>query len=156
MLTAVYPGSFDPITNGHLDIIERSAKLFDQLVVAVIRNPNKQSRFSMADRQQMLSEAVGHLPNVRVDAFEGLLVNYVHSLQARIVIRGLRAISDFDIEFQMAATNRSLAADIESMFMMTDTRYAFLSSSLVRELAKLGGDISHMVPVPVLKYFAPR
>ena len=153
MLNAVYPGSFDPITNGHLDIIERSAKLFDQLIVAVIRNPNKQSRFSMAERQQMLSQTLGQLPNVRVDAFEGLLVNYVREQGARVVVRGLRAISDFDIEFQMAATNRSLASDIESMFMMTDTRYAFLSSSLVRELAKLGGDISHMVPAPVLQYF---
>ena len=153
MLNAVYPGSFDPITNGHLDVIERSAKLFDHVTVAVIRNPNKNSRFSMEDRRAMISASVKHLANVSVDMFEGLLVAYVKSLGAKAVIRGIRAISDFDVEFQMATTNRSLDADVETVFMMTDTRYAYLSSSLVRELKALGGDISQMVPPPVLKYF---
>ena len=153
MLKAVYPGSFDPITMGHLDVIERSSKLFDQVTVAVIRNHNKNSQFSMEQRREMIAASVKHLPNVSVDMFEGLLVNYVTSVSARVVIRGIRAISDFDVEFQMATTNRSLNSNVETVFMMTDTRYAYLSSSLVRELKALGGDISKMVPAAVLSYF---
>ena len=152
MIKAVYAGSFDPITNGHLDVIERSCRVFDEVVVAVIRNPNKTSRFSMEQRHDMIKESVGHISNVSVAMFEGLLVNYVRSIDAKVVIRGIRAISDFDIEFQMATTNRSLDPHLETVFMMTDTRYAYLSSSLVRELRALGGDITQMVPAAVLKY----
>ncbi len=154
MTKAVCPGSFDPVTNGHLDVIERAARMFDEVTVAVLRNPSKSSRFTLEERKDMIARSVAHLPNVRVDVFDGLLVKYAQQIGAQVVVRGLRAISDFDIEFQMAATNRKLNSEIETVFMMTDTRYAFLSSSLVRELAAFGGDITKMVPEPVLKYFS--
>jgi len=151
MKTAVYPGSFDPITNGHLDVIERAAKLFDKVIVAVIRNPEKKPHFSFKERMEMLKHSVPHCKNVEVESFDGLLVDYVRGRKACAVVRGLRAVSDFDYEFQMALTNRRMAPEIETVFLMTDYRYSYLSSSFVKQIADLGGDIRGLVPVPVAK-----
>lgn len=149
MKIAVYPGSFDPITNGHLDVIERASRLFDRVIVALIKNPDKTPQFSLKDRMAMLAASVPHCDNVEVDNFEGLLVEYVASKKACAVVRGLRAVSDFDYEFQMALTNRRLAPDIETVFLMTDYRYSYLSSSVVKQIAGLGGDVSGLVPAAV-------
>lgn len=149
MKTAVYPGSFDPITNGHLDVIERAARLFDRVIVAVIKNPEKTPLFSFKDRMSMLKASVPHCDNVEVDNFDGLLVEYVRRKKACAVVRGLRAVSDFDYEFQMALTNRRMAPEIETVFLMTDYRYSYLSSSFVRQIAGLGGDVSGLVPSAV-------
>lgn len=149
MKIAVYPGSFDPVTSGHLDIIERAAKLFDQVIVAVIHNPEKKPTFSFADRVGMLKSSVAALPNVSIDSFDGLLVDYLNKKKARAIIRGLRAVSDFDYEFQMALTNRRLAPDIETVFLMTDYRYSYLSSSIVKQIARLGGEVVGLVPPAV-------
>jgi len=155
MKTAVYPGSFDPITNGHLDIIERMAKLFNQVIVAVIRNPEKTPHFSLEDRIEMLKLSVKDFKNIRVDSFDGLLVEYVRKQKAQAIVRGLRAVSDFDYEFQMALTNRRMAPEIETIFLMTDYRYSYLSSSFVKQIANLGGDVSGLVPAPVVKRLKP-
>ncbi|MBU0629347.1 MAG: pantetheine-phosphate adenylyltransferase [Candidatus Margulisbacteria bacterium] len=149
MKIAVYPGSFDPITNGHLDIIERAASLFDKVIVAIIRNPEKKAAFSLPDRLQMLRSSSFHCDNVEIDSFDGLLVDFVRQKKARAVVRGLRAVSDFDYEFQMALTNRQMAPEIETVFLMTDYRYSYLSSSFVKQIARLGGDIANLVPAPV-------
>jgi pantetheine-phosphate adenylyltransferase len=146
MIKAVYPGSFDPVTNGHLDIIERSSAIFDHLVVAVVRNSVKSPMFSIEERVDLLRSVTAHLPNVSVDHFEGLLVTYMHLVNANVVIKGLRAISDFEYEFQMALMNRKLDREIETLFMMTNNRYSYLSSSLVKEVARLGGPITGLVP----------
>ncbi len=146
MRTAVYPGSFDPVTNGHLDVIERAARLFERVVVAVIRNPEKKPHFSFKQRMEMLKKTVPHLKNVAVDSFDGLLVDYMRQKKARAIVRGLRAVSDFDYEFQMALTNRKMAPEIETVFLMTDYRYSYLSSSFVKQIAALGGDVSGLVP----------
>lgn len=146
MKKAVYPGSFDPVTNGHLDVIERAAKVCDHLVVSVVRNMEKQPLFSVEERMELLRTATAHLPNVSVDHFEGLLVSYMQHVDAHVVIKGLRAISDFEYEFQMALMNRKLNGDVETLFMMTHNRYSYLSSSLVKEVARLGGDIGDLVP----------
>jgi len=149
MKKAVYPGSFDPITNGHLDIIERAAKLFGEVIVAVIHNPEKRPFFSFKERAAMIKQALPHCPNVTVDSFDGLLVDYVRRQKAGAIVRGLRAVSDFDYEFQMALTNRRMAPEIETVFLMTDYRYSYLSSSFVKQIAHRGGDISGLVPPPV-------
>ncbi len=149
MRTAIYPGSFDPITNGHLDVIKRAANLFDRVIVAVIRNPEKTHNFPLADRLAMLKKAVAPLKNVAIDSFEGLLADYARRKKASAIIRGLRAVSDFDYEFQMALTNRRMAPKIETIFFMTDYKYSYLSSSFVRQIAALGGDVSGMVPAAV-------
>lgn len=149
MRTAVYPGSFDPVTSGHLDVIERAARLFEKVIVAVIRNPEKKPRFTFKERMEMLKRTIPHLKNVSVDSFDGLLVDYVHKKKARAIVRGLRAVSDFDYEFQMALTNRRMAPEVETVFLMTDYRYSYLSSSFVKQIAGLGGDVSGMVPPAV-------
>ena len=151
MNIAVYPGSFDPVTNGHIDIIERAANLFDQVIVSVIKNPDKKSKFSLLQREKMIEKSVPHLDNVKVESFEGLLVDYAKKKKARVIVRGLRAVSDFDYEFQMALTNRKMAPDIETLFFMTDYKYSYLSSSFVKQIAKLGGNVSELVPAAVAK-----
>ncbi len=145
-LVAVYPGSFDPITNGHLDLIQRCAPLVDRLVVAVLRNAHKNPLFGLGERVEMLEEVLKPYGNVEVDSFDGLLVDYARRKQARLLLRGIRAISDYEYELQMALMNRRLAPEIETMFMMAGEAYSFLSSKLVKEVIGLGGNISGMVP----------
>jgi pantetheine-phosphate adenylyltransferase len=144
--TAIYPGSFDPPTYGHMDIVERSSRLFDRLVIAVGVNSAKKSFLTTEQRVDVLSRATAHLPNVTVQSFQGLLVKYAESQGARTIVRGLRATADFEYEFQMAMVNRRLTEDIETMFLMTKWEHSYLSSSIVREVAVLGGDFSEMVP----------
>ena len=145
MSTVVYPGSFDPPTNGHLDVIQRASRLFDRVVVAVARNNNKTPLFSPDERKELIEESVSELANVDVDVFEGLLIDYVTKQNCNIVIRGIRAVSDFEFEFQMALMNRKLNEKIETLFMMPRASYSFLSSHLVKEIASLGGDVSTFV-----------
>ena len=151
MRRAIYPGSFDPVTNGHLDVIERARKLFDQVVVAVAYNDDKQPMFSLNERLDLLRESVPNGDNVRIASFEGLLVDFAKTEGAGAVIRGLRAISDFEFEFQMALMNRKLEADVETIFLMPKEEYTYLSSRIVKEIARLGGDVSAFVPAPVAK-----
>ena len=147
MKIAIYPGSYDPITNGHLDIIERSSKLFDKIIVAVARNAEKGSAlFSESERIAMINQSTIHLKNVEVDSFNGLLVNYAADKNANAIIRGIRALSDFEFEFKMALMNRSLKEEISTVFMMPHEKYTHISSSLVKEVAWLGGDVSAYVP----------
>ena len=156
MRTAVYPGSFDPITNGHLDVIQRAAKLFDRVIVAVAKNESKNPFFSMSQRQELCAQAVAHLPNVTVDAFTGLLVEYMERVQGDAVVRGLRAVSDFEFEFQLALMNRKLNERVETIFMMPKDTYTFLSSRMVKEIARLGGDVGSFVPKIVQEALANR
>jgi pantetheine-phosphate adenylyltransferase len=144
--TAIYPGSFDPLTNGHLDVIRRAAKLFDRVVVAVATNESKHALFSKDERVALVRKAVAGIPNVEADAFDGLLVDYVAAKQAQAIVRGLRAVSDFEFEFQLALMNRKLDEKIETIFMMPKDTYTFLSSRIVKEIARLGGDVSSFVP----------
>jgi pantetheine-phosphate adenylyltransferase len=146
MRSAIYPGSFDPLTNGHLDVVQRAAKLFDRVVVAVAQNDGKHPLFTLAERVALVKAAVAHLPNVEADSFDGLLVDYVASRQAKAIVRGLRAVSDFEFEFQLALMNRKLDENIETIFMMPKDTYTFLSSRIVKEIAWLGGDVSQFVP----------
>ncbi len=150
---AVYPGSFDPITFGHIDIIERGLKLFDKIVVAILINPAKTPLFTVQERIEMIRESIKHLPEekIEVSSFTGLLVDYVKTIKAKAILRGIRAISDFEYEFQMALTNRKLLKDVDTVFMMPDERFSYLSANLVREVATFGGDISHFVPSHVEK-----
>ena len=149
MVRAVYPGSFDPVTNGHLDIIDRASKVFDHLIVAILENPRKNALFSMEERVRMLERIVKPYNNVEVDFYQGLLVDYAQSNNLSIIIKGLRAISDFEFEFQMALINKKLNHNVDTMFMMTNYKYSFVSSSLVKEVASYGGDISELVPPQV-------
>jgi len=151
MRRAIYPGSFDPITNGHLDVIERARKLFDEVVVAVAHNDEKQPLFSLKDRLDLLRETAGKIDNVRIAEFEGLLVEFARKEKAEAVIRGLRAISDFEFEFQMALMNRKLDGTVETIFLMPTEEYTYLSSRIVKEIARLGGDVSGLVPACVAK-----
>lgn len=146
LIKAVYPGTFDPVTNGHLDVIERAAKIFDEVIVAVTTNPAKTPWFTLEERVEMIRECCSHLPNVTVEAFDGLLVNFVRQKGAKVIIKGLRAVMDFDYEFQMAAVNRKLAPEIETLFLMTSLPYAYLSSSIVKEIASLKGCLKDLVP----------
>lgn len=145
-VTAIYPGSFDPPTNGHLDLIDRGSKIFDELVVAILRNAEKTPLFSLGERRRMLEELTDSFRNVRVDTFDGLTVDYAAKVNASAVLRGIRALSDYEYELQMALMNRKLRPDLETVFMMPAEQYSYLSSRLVREVARLGGDISGLVP----------
>ncbi|GAE24128.1 phosphopantetheine adenylyltransferase [Halalkalibacter wakoensis JCM 9140] len=148
---AVCPGSFDPVTLGHLDIITRGASVFDKVIVAVLHNRNKQPLFTVEERVALLQEATKDLPNVEVDSFNGLLIDYVKDKKAKAIIRGLRAVSDFEYEMQAASINKKLGPDIETFFMMTNNRYSYLSSSIVKEVAKYQADVSDIVPEVVAK-----
>jgi pantetheine-phosphate adenylyltransferase len=143
---AIYPGSFDPVTNGHLDLIERGSNLFDRLLVAVLRNLEKDPLFALTERVEMLREVTRPWPNVEVDVFDGLLVDYARRKNARVLLRGIRAISDYEYELQMALMNRKLEPQIETVFLMPAEAYSYLSSRLVREIARLGGSIQGLVP----------
>ena len=146
MRRAIYPGSFDPATYGHIDMIERSAKIVDELVVAVLRNSAKNPLFSVEERVSMLEEITDHLPNVYIRSFDGLLIDYAREVGASIIVRGLRAVTDFEYELQIAQTNRIVNSQIDTVFLTTSLEYAYLSSTIVKEVASYGGDISHFVP----------
>ncbi len=149
MRTVIYPGSFDPITNGHLDLIQRATKLFDQVIVAVAKNESKAPLFTLSERLELVAQSIQHLPNVSADSFDGLLVDYVEQRSGQAVIRGLRAVSDFEFEFQLALMNRKLNERVETIFMMPKDTYTFLSSRIVKEIARLGGDVSAFLPSQV-------
>ena len=155
-MKAMYPGSFDPITLGHMDVIKRAASMVEELHVVVMINPLKRYFFTTRERVRLVEESVSWIPNVVVDHHEGLLVEYAREKGIKIVIRGLRAVSDFEYELQMANANRQLLPGLETVFFMTDEKYSFLSSSLVKEVAMLGGDVSMWVPEPVLRAFKER
>ena len=150
-MRALYPGSFDPLTNGHMDLIERAAALFGKVTVAVLSNPNKKPAFSVDQRIEQIQNATRHLNGIDVVSFDGLTVHCAATHQADLILRGLRAMSDFEYELQIAHTNRSLAADLETVFLATSTRHSFLSSSVVKEVARFGGPVDHMVPKEVAK-----
>jgi pantetheine-phosphate adenylyltransferase len=151
MRHAIYPGSFDPITNGHLDVIERARKLFDEVIVAIAHNDEKQPLFTLEERLDLLQQTVGKIDNVRIAQFDGLLVDFALEQKAIAVIRGLRAVSDFEFEFQMALMNRKLQAAVETIFLMPKEEYTYLSSRIIKEIARLGGDVSSFVPITVAK-----
>jgi len=156
MRRAIYPGSFDPVTNGHLDVIERARKLFDEVVVAVAHNDEKKPLFSLKERLDLLRETAGRIDNVRIAEFEGLLVEFAKAEKAGAVIRGLRAVSDFEFEFQMALMNRKLDAAVETIFLMPKEEYTYLSSRIVKEIARLGGNVSSFVPARVAKALSKK
>lgn len=146
MKTAVYPGSFDPITNGHLDIIERSSKIFDKVYVAILNNSSKKSLFTVEERCELIERVTKKIPNIEITSFDGLLINFVREKGSNVIIKGLRAISDFEYEFQMALTNNKLAPDIETLFMMTSAQNQYLSSSIVKEMAMYKANLDGLVP----------
>jgi pantetheine-phosphate adenylyltransferase len=153
---AVYPGSFDPLTNGHLDVIERASKCFGELIVAIVVNPQKRHpMFTLEERERMLEACVAHLPNVRVEGFRGLLADYVRAQEADVIVKGLRVVSDFETEMSTALMNRSLA-NVDTLFLMSDARYSFVSSSLVKEVFFLGGDVAPFVPQHVLDIMSSK
>lgn len=154
---AVYPGSFDPVTNGHLDIIERGLKLFDKIIVAILYNPNKKSLFSVEERLDLLRITMADFDHrVEVDSFDGLLVDYANRCGAHAILRGMRAVSDFEYEFQLALMNRKLNREVQTVFLMTGLRWIFTSSSIIKEAAKFGGDIADMVPPVVYRRLAEK
>lgn len=155
MRRAVCPGSFDPVTNGHLDIVERASALFDEVIIAVLINKSKRSLFSVSERIEMLRDAVDGWPNVRVDSFHGLLVDYCTANDIRAIVKGLRAVTDFDYELQMAQMNKRLSG-VDTVFIVTNPLYSFLSSSLIKEVAMYGGDVSHLLPAAVDKRLRQR
>ena len=153
---AIYPGSFDPPTNGHLDVIERASRYFGELIVAVVVNPQKREpMFPLEEREEMIGRCVAHLPNVRVERFRGLLADYVKALDADVIVKGLRVVSDFENEMSTALMNRALS-DVDTMFLMSDQRYSFVSSSIVKEVFFLGGDVAALVPEPVMQVMAHK
>ncbi len=151
MKRAVYPGSFDPITFGHMDILKRALRSFDEVTIAVLKNTSKNPLFTFEERVAMIEEATRGIEGVKVDSFDGLLVDYLQTQEIDVIVKGLRAISDFEAEFQMAAVNRKLNAQIETVFIMTRTEYMYLSSSIVKEVARLGGEVSEFVPTCVIE-----
>ena len=153
---AIYPGSFDPVTNGHLDLIARGSKIFDHLVVAILLNSGKNPLFNVEERVEMLTEGVAGLGNVSIATFDGLLVEFAREQKARAVLRGIRAISDYEYELQMALMNRRLAPELETIFLMPDAKYSFVSSSIVKEVFFLGGDVAALVPEPVLAVMSKK
>lgn len=150
MRTVIYPGSFDPVTNGHLDVIQRAARLFDRVIVAVANNDGKQPLFTLEERRQLVARVTRTFANVETDSFDGLLIDYARARRADAIIRGLRAVSDFEFEFQLALINRRLHEGVETIFVMPREAYTFLSSRIVKEICRLGGDVSAFVPAPVL------
>ncbi len=146
---AIYPGTFDPFTNGHLSVVRRATKIFDKVIVAILRNSEKKPLFTLEERLWMIKESTKELPNVEVDSFEGLLVEYAASKGCQVIIRGLRAMSDFEYEFQLALINRKLNRDIQTIFLVTDFKWFYTSSTIVKEAASLGGNVSDLVPSPV-------
>lgn len=149
MTTAIYPGSFDPVTLGHLDIIERASRVVDHLIVGVLNNSTKCPMFTVEERVTLLEKVTKHIPNVEVSSFGGLLVDFAHETGAKVIVRGLRAVTDFEYELQMSQTNRKIAPDVDTMFFTTNLEYAYLSSSIVKEVARYQGDISEFVPPEV-------
>lgn len=150
--TAIYPGSFDPITKGHLDVLERASKMFDRVIIAVLKNSSKKSFLPVEDRVELIRESVKELDNVEVDSFEGLTIEYAQSKGAHFLIRGLRAVSDFEYELQLCQTNSAIAPDIDTVFLTTKPKYNFISSSIVKELSYFGTDVSKFVPKSVVEY----
>src|SRR5579875_2755952 len=150
-LVAIYPGSFDPLTNGHLDLIERGARLFDELIVAVLNNSAKQPLFTVPERVAMIGDACGHVARIKADAFEGLLVDFAAKRGANVILRGIRAISDYESELQMALLNRRMRGEIETIFLMAREEFSFISSRMIKEIITLGGDVAPFVPPAVLK-----
>ncbi len=156
MRIAVYPGSFDPITNGHLDIIERASKIFDKVIVGVLKNKNKNPLFSADERIELIRKVTSKLDNVDVASFEGLLVDFAREHDADVIIKGLRTVNDFEYEFQMALLNKTLNSDCETMFMMTNSKYSYISSSMVKELAGYKGDLTGLVPAEIIHYIKDK
>lgn len=156
MRTAVYPGSFDPLTNGHLDIIRRASRLFDRLLVSVLENEGKSPLFSVQERMELIARCTKEVPGVEVHSFNGLLVDFMRRVDASVVVRGIRAVSDYEYELQMALMNRELHEGAETIFMIPAVEYTFVSSRLVKEVFRLGGDIAHLVPQPVLEALRAR
>ncbi len=156
MNRVLYPGTFDPITNGHIDLVERAARLFDEVIIAVAASPKKGPLFPLEQRVELARRATAHLPNVRVEGFSNLLASFVREMQANVLMRGLRAVSDFEYEFQLANMNRKLVPDVESLFLTPCEQFSFISSTLVREIASLGGDVSQFVHPVVAEALAER
>ena len=156
MRIAVYPGSFDPITNGHLDIIERASKIFDKVVVGVLNNKNKKPKFTSEERVMLIKKVTEHFPNVETASFDGLLVDFAREHSASVIIKGLRTVNDFEYEFQMALLNKTLDNDCETMIMMTNSKYSYISSSMVIELAGYNGDLAGLVPTDIIHYIKDK
>lgn len=156
MRIAVYPGSFDPITNGHLDIIERASRIFDKVVVGVLNNKNKNPKFTSDERVMLIKKVASHLDNVEVASFDGLLVDFARRQGANVIIKGLRTVNDFEYEFQMALLNKTLDNECETMFMMTNSKYSYISSSMVNELAGYKGDLAGLVPSEIIQYIKDK
>lgn len=148
---AIYPGTFDPLTNGHLSVLTRALKIFDRLVIAILINPKKTPLFSLDERKSMIEEVLKNIPNVEIDSFDGLLVDYAVKKGSNVILRGLRALSDFEFEFQLALMNRKLNRDVQSLFLMTDYKWFYISSTIIKEAASLGGDISGLAPPVVCR-----
>jgi pantetheine-phosphate adenylyltransferase len=156
MKRAIYPGSFDPITNGHISILRRGLEIFEEVIIAVAKNPDKKGLFTLKERLDMLQEVVGHMKGVKVDSFDGLLVDYVVNQDSNVILRGLRALSDFEYEFQLALMNRKLNRRVQSIFLMTDYKWFYVSSTIIKEAASLGGDLNGLVPLVVRDRLAQK